>query len=77
MKCSFCRQDSYGNNITDVAQPSLITLFVLSWIKPFRLFHVIAITIWIIQKYYVYAGLIGIAAIVEMVSSIILKYQVV
>jgi hypothetical protein len=36
-----------------------------------------AITIWIIQKYYIYAGIIGIAAIAETMSSIILKYQVV
>ena len=45
--------------------------------KPFRLFHVMAITVWIIQQYFVYASVIGIVVIVEMVSSIILKYQVV
>jgi hypothetical protein len=73
----FCRQDSYGSNVTDVAQPSFIYLFAFAWIKPFRLYQVMAITIWIIQKYYIYAGIIGIAAIAETMSSIILKYQVV
>lgn len=45
-------------------------------VKPFRIFHCAALSIWITQKYYVYAGLIGLAAIAEIGITVFLKYQV-
>lgn len=69
------RKESYGSNTTEVAYPSLISLLISTSMKPFRLFYLVAIATWIVQKYYIYAGLIGLAAVVEAGSSVFLQFR--
>lgn len=70
------RKEGYGSNTTEVAYPSLISLLISTSMKPFRLFYLVAIATWIVQKYYIYAGLIGLAAVVEAGSSVFLQFRV-
>ncbi len=73
------RKENYGRNKTDVSYPatSLISMYFTALVRPSRLFHITAVTIWITQKYYVYAGFITFLTLMEMGISIYLKYQVI
>ena len=63
----------YGRNTMHVKLPSILSLSLKEAIHPFYLFQVASITLWILEDYIIYAGIILGAATLSAVSTV---YQI-
>ena len=65
------RQQIYGKCVMDVPVPSYFEVFSHEVLHPFFIFQLFSITVWLIEAYYIYAGVIFAMSLTSIVVTVI------
>lgn len=64
------RRLEYGNNSTEIPEKGTFKILLDEILSPFYLFQVFSITLWCIELYYYYAGVIFLASFISIVVTL-------
>jgi cation-transporting ATPase 13A3/4/5 len=61
----------FGNNQTTIPEKSTLKILVDEILSPFYLFQVFSIVLWLMEPYYVYAGVIFVTSVISVIVTLI------